>query len=420
MSQYPSLADNFAFCNKKVIAYITNAMPNDIFEFRIQSYHSTNGDNSIELMHQYYDFYPSYFYNLEEITNKFAGAYVASLHKKDFAFGNPFSVENIHQELIEIFIQNSDESEIKLFIEFLLKNEGYYIDTPFDLQNTHFDIVAKRKKKTHLFEIFHRKPRSVIQIEDTIGRIKTVTTKHPINFIFTSFPGEKTMNILKRQGVNMIVLQDLFNKYFLLDNSQIIHWYIKSKLPLINIKNNSLELKTKGENLITRLGKCPAGVKNWSEYESIGIDIFEFLFSDNFNRYLSEEQIENNLKNHRRDLLVNNNYSHSTSFWADVKTNYNCSAIIVEFKNYAKKLNSTTLFSLTKYAKKNVGNFAIVLSRKGIDVTAKKEQSELFSNNKLIIDFSDNELIEMIREKIIGKDPIDRLESKKFELVKKT
>ena len=135
--------------------------------------------------------------------------------------------------------------------------------------------------------------------------------------------------------------------------------------------------------------------------------------------YLSEEQSENNLKNHRRDLIVNNNYSDSTSFWADVKSNYKCSAIIVDFKNYSKKLNSTTLFNVSKYTKKNVGNFAIIFSRKGIDETAKIEQSELFSNQKLLIDFADNELIEMIKEKIIGKDPIDRLESKKFELVKK-
>jgi len=52
-------------------------------------------------------------------------------------------------------------------------------------------------------------------------------------------------------------------------------------------------------------------------------------------------------------------------------------------------------------------------------VNPKIEQTELFSNGKLLIDFRDNELIEMLREKIIGKDPIDRLESKKFELVKK-
>jgi len=178
-------------------------------------------------------------------------------------------------------------------------------------------------------------------------------------------------------------------------------------------------LKFEGENLISKLKKCVPGEKNWSEYESIGVDVFSFLFRDNFKKYLSEEQIENNLKNHRRDLLVNNNPSDLTSFWSDIKRNYNCSAIIIDFKNYSNKLNSTNFFSVSKYTKKNVGDFAIVFSRKGIDKTAKVEQSELFKNGKLLLEFSDSELIEMIGEKIIGKDPIDRLESKKFELVKK-
>jgi hypothetical protein len=42
-----------------------------------------------------------------------------------------------------------------------------------------------------------------------------------------------------------------------------------------------------------------------------------------------------------------------------------------------------------------------------------------FRQGKLLIEFSDTELVEMIQEKMIGKDPIDRLDSKKFQLVKR-
>jgi hypothetical protein len=122
---YPSLADNFSFYNKLILAYITEAMPEDIFEFRIHSYISTSGDTSIKLRQEYYDFYPAYFHNLEEITDKFSGAYIASLKKEDFTFGNPFSITNVHHELIQLFIQNSTEKEIQDFIEFLLKCDGY-------------------------------------------------------------------------------------------------------------------------------------------------------------------------------------------------------------------------------------------------------------------------------------------------------
>ncbi|AUC75524.1 hypothetical protein [Olleya sp. Bg11-27] len=419
MEHYPSLADNFSFCNKKVIAYITEAMSSDIFEFRIHSYFSTNGDNSVKLHHQFYDFYPSYFHNLEEITDKFAGAHISSLKKEDLSFRNPFSISNIHWELIEIFIQNSSGYEIEEFCTFLLKCKEYKINKGDLSKDIDYDISATKEKKSFAFEIFHHKSRSIAKIKARITNIKKTSSELIPSFIFTSFPGEEIYKILKDENIKTIILQDLIRKHFEVENSQIIHWYIKSKIPTLRIKSNSFELKFEGENLISKLEKCVPGEKNWSEYESIGVDIFSFLFKDNFKKYLSEEQIENNLKNHRRDLLVNNNPADLTSFWSDVKRNYNCSAIIIDFKNYSNKLNSTNFFSVSKYTKKGVGDFAIVFSRKGIDKTAKIEQSELFGNGKLMLEFNDSELVEMIREKIIGKDPIDRLESKKFELVKK-
>jgi hypothetical protein len=102
-----------------------------------------------------------------------------------------------------------------------------------------------------------------------------------------------------------------------------------------------------------------------------------------------------------------------------VKDQFNCAAIIVDFKNYTGPLNANTLFNTSKYTVKGVGNFAIIFCRKGLDETAVKEQQTLFRQGKLLIEFSDTELVEMIQEKMIGKDPIDRLDSKKFQLVKR-
>ena len=359
MEHYPALSDNFSFCNKKVRAYITEAMPADIFEFRIHSYITTNGDTSVKLHHQFYDFYPSYFHNLEEITDKFAGAHIVSLKKENFSFRNPFSISNIHWELIEIFIQNSSGYEIEEFIMFLLKCKGYKINKGNLSKDLNHDISATKEKKSFAFEIFHHKSRSIAKIKARITNINKTSSELIPSFIFTSFPGDEIYKILKEEKIKTIILQDLIREHFEVENSQIIHWYIKSKLPSLRIKSNSFELKFEGENLISKLKKCVPGEKNWSEYESIGVDIFSFLFKDNFKKYLSEEQIENNLKNHRRDLLVNNNPSDLTSFWSDVKRNYSCSAIIIDFKNYSKKLNSTNFFSVSKYTKKNVGDFAI-------------------------------------------------------------
>jgi hypothetical protein len=150
----------------------------------------------------------------------------------------------------------------------------------------------------------------------------------------------------------------------------------------------------------------------------LGIDIFRFLFEDSFRSYMAEAQVENDLKNHRRDLIVNNYFKDATSFWAEAKQLYHSRAIIVDFKNYSDKLNSTTFFNVSKYTTKKVGDFALVFSRKGLDKSAINEQRSLYANGKLLIEFNDIELHEMILEKIIGNDPLDRLKSKEFEIIR--
>jgi hypothetical protein len=419
-SNYPNIAEYFSFYNKKIRAYVTEAMPENVFEFRIHSYEPTNGDNTLKLEQGYYDFYPSYFYNLEEITETLINAIIVSLNKKDLTFTNPFSIKNIHFELFHLYLSNSDENTIVDFAKYLLKIENYKIQEIQEINKYKFDFYGEKNDTKTFFELFHHKSRNIKKLSEEIDRIKALNLLENISFIFTSFPGDETIKLLEENKISFIYLTALTNKHFNLDNSELIIWYIKSQNNQFNLIRNTSEKSFIGDNLIKRLELCELGEKSWPEYEKIGIEIFKFLFQDNFKIYLAEAQIENDLKNHRRDLLVNNNYKDPASFWADVKQKYQATAIIIDFKNYSNKLNSTTFFSVSKYTKKNVGNFAIVFSRRGIDDTAMIEQKTLFENGKLLIAFSDEELKEMIREKIIGKDPIDRLETKKFELVKRS
>jgi hypothetical protein len=159
------------------------------------------------------------------------------------------------------------------------------------------------------------------------------------------------VNHLKQNNINPIYILDLIKKVSDVGNNEIIEYYIKENLQEVKpIKVQSKRFE--GETLIKRLEKCSPGEKYWPEYESIGIDIFRFLFEDSFRNYIAEEQVENSLKNHRRDLIVSNYFKDATSFWAEIKQLYQSKAIIVDFKNYSEKLNSTTLFSVSKYTTK--------------------------------------------------------------------
>ena len=193
------------------------------------------------------------------------------------------------------------------------------------------------------------------------------------------------------------------NEQFEADNSRIISWYIKSVLPSFKVSDEKVENRNRGEEIIERLNKCELGDKCWSDYENIGIEVFDFLFSDQFINYTFDTQVDTQLKNHRRDLVVQNNFKNAPSFWAKIYQDY----------------NANTVFNSTKYAKKQTGSVVILFCRKGIDESAFQETIELIRKDVLTIVFDDNEIKDMIREKSIGKDPSYRLDLKSFEIMKK-
>lgn len=415
-SNYPTIANSFSFYGKKIRAYLTEALSSKVFEFRIHAYASNSKNSSVTVLRKYYDFYPAYFYNLEEISDTQTGAMVTGLSKTDLTFTNTLTQEYIFRELTNIYLENANEKDISLLTEFLLKCNFYKISKVPENIGLEFDLFAEKENKKCLFEIYHHKVRSLDKIFERIRHIKTISSDYKISFVFSSYPGEIIISQLTKNNILPTYISDLVSNLTAVNNKEVVEWYIKDKLQ--NLKQApKLTKRFEGETLLTRLSNCPSGEKNWSQYESIGIDIFRFLFEDSFRSYIAEEQVENDLKNHRRDLIVSNYFKDATSFWAEAKQLYQSKAIIVDFKNYSEKLNSNTLFNTSKYNTKKVGFFALVFSRAGIDKTAVIEQKELFSQGKLLIEFNDAEIREMIQEKIIGKDPLDRLKSKEFEII---
>lgn len=413
---YPSIANSFSFYKKKIRAYLTQALSKDVFEFRIHAYESNSKNSSVTLVRQYYDFYPAYFYNLEEISEKQTGATVTTLYKNGLNFHNTFTDDFIFSELINIYTSNSTEQDINKFVVFLLKCHFHNILQDAEMEKLGFDIAAEKENKKFLYEIYHRKNRSLDKIIERIQQIKSISSEVEVSFIFTSYPGKTIVSLLKNSNVTPVFFLDMIERIKTVKNNQIIVWFIKENL--LSLKSTKSSSKRfEGNNLIERLKKCPPGEKNWSEYEAIGIDIFRFLFEDTFQSYITEEQAETDLKNHRRDLIVSNYYKDSTSFWAEAKQLYQSKAIIVDFKNYSDKLTANNYFLVSKYSTKKIGNFAIIFSRVGLDKSAQLEQRNLFADGKLLIEFNDTELKEMIQEKIIGKNPLDRLKSKEFEII---
>lgn len=179
-----------------------------------------------------------------------------------------------------------------------------------------------------------------------------------------------------------------------------------------------LPLGTKeGNNLLNKLKMCPMGQNGWREFEVIGSKIFEYLFKDDFNKYTSKEQAAGAQGSQRKDLIINNNFKDSASFFSRIYHDYQAKAIVVDFKNYENKLTQNEFFIPSKYMNAYVGNFIIVISRYGIDNGAKELQKSQFIDGKFMLSLKSLDLIEMIKLKMKGDDPKKILENLLFEII---
>ncbi|KAA6316494.1 hypothetical protein EZS27_033207 [termite gut metagenome] len=229
-------------------------------------------------------------------------------------------------------------------------------------------------------------------------------------------PDMETIKLINEYSLEFLILEDMGIELIRNQNGEMIHWFIKDKLQKIS-KTHSNNLQV-GNLLIERLKNCQAGKKEWATYENICTDIFEYLFKDNFRKYTYENQSCTHDKKLRRDLIINNNFSDSTCFWAKVEKKFDCNLIIVDFKNYTDPLEQNDFYLPSKYLNLNIGRFAIICSRKGLGDSAKALQQQMFNKNELIICLDDNDLIGMIKEKMNEQDPTYRLDNLMYAMYK--
>ena len=142
------------------------------------------------------------------------------------------------------------------------------------------------------------------------------------------------------------------------------------------------------------------------------------MFADSFRNYTYEFQSPTADGIFRRDMVVNNTFKDSPSFWQLVKSDYKSNLIIIDFKNYKDQLNQDEFFNPSKYMTKLSGNFAIIFSRYGLDESAKKFQIKLLEENKLLLCLSDANLIDLITQKTNGQNPLCSLENIYYDLCK--
>lgn len=163
-----------------------------------------------------------------------------------------------------------------------------------------------------------------------------------------------------------------------------------------------VETKVGEVPLISKLRRVPPGIEHWHEYQVVCGEILTSCFVPPLLEPFEESRTEVGI--HRRDIIYPIPAGIS-SFWGYVQTSFSAQAVIVDAKNYADELPKDQVVMVSKYfGAKKLGNFGIIISRRGPSDAARKEQIDRWvHHDEMIICLSDDDLENMMIARQVDK-----------------
>jgi KTSC domain len=146
-----------------------------------------------------------------------------------------------------------------------------------------------------------------------------------------------------------------------------------------------------------RLAAIKPGRPDWPKYQNLCRDILEYLFTPPLAKPIYESSDGNNAN--RRDIVFPN-YA-VQGFWKGLKEKYIADFIVVDAKNYSKKIEKKEVLQIANYLKSyGTGLFGIIVSRTDPKESALITRMEQWiAYNKLIIFLNDLDLEQMLNMK---------------------
>lgn len=169
--------------------------------------------------------------------------------------------------------------------------------------------------------------------------------------------------------------------------------------------------KTREHQLINNLQECEPGKKDWLVYQKLVGEILECLFTPPLGKPISE--LSDKSQTNRRDFIMPN-YA-DKGFWHFMREKYGADYIVIDAKNYTRKVRKPEILQLANYLKPHgAGQFGIIMSRNGGDNSGCehtiREQWQV--HRKLILVLHDEDAKEMLVARLDGREPEDILKQK--------
>lgn len=156
--------------------------------------------------------------------------------------------------------------------------------------------------------------------------------------------------------------------------------------------------------LLDNLVACQPGKADWYVYQSLVGEILECLFTPPLGKPIPE--LSDQAKANRRDFIMPN-YT-DKGFWAFMREKYQADYVVVDAKNYTRKVKKAEVLQIANYLKPHgAGLFGIIVSRKGGDASGCEHtlREQWVIHRKLILVLDDDDIKEMLIAKSDGRIP---------------
>ena len=404
-THYSKVENYFEAYNGSVRIYVASRfIDKPKGEVKLVYYYGDDEANNVVVYPYYVDFIHR-FHNYECLTHSLTRGYYAGFKEDKPVDDYEYQLKEIHLKLQDIFVSLASESQLLDYLIFMLRVQ--------------MKKVEKQEGNTIMIDdkLWYLDIGDTLNIDIIASKLQTLKCK---GFVFTRRPNMEIQKYLMKHLIEYRSIEDMGWGFYYNDCDELLHLYIKEHLTELEVEDSKASNFIKGNMLIQRLERCARGKESWSEYEMIGKEIFDYLFMDDFLNYNSELQSTTDDRLCRRDLIINNSPLGVNSIWGILQQRYNSMLIVVDFKNYQESLSPSALYVPTKYLNKQTGNFGIIFTREDLNESTQKEQLRLVSTEeKVLLSFSDNDLITMLEEKKVGGSVTYRVNDKYFSLIKK-
>jgi hypothetical protein len=298
--------------------------------------------------------------------------------------------------------------------DIILKNNNFRnteIEVALNETKYRADLITQRKAGNKwekvLIEVKVIPTFTELRLREIIEQLKLFKKYSKDHKIALAFPGiltNKDNELLQKDGIEVWDINYISTK-FVKEIASTPHPLFQA---LFTLKKNVAE----HNKLIMDLKSINPGRKDkdWSKYQKHIEKILDYLFGSVLSSPITE--LSDHFKINRRDFILRN-YA-ETGFWAHIRTRYLADYIVLDAKNYTKKVTKKEILQISNYLKVHgAGLFGIIVTRNGSDNGSYYTCREIWAmDKKLVIVLDDNDIKKMIIAKASTNNPEEIIRQK--------